>query len=331
VAARPYDRPVALTQVQEQVARRVLWAATAVVLVAGVLSAPVVGARDDGEDIAATSPSATSSTAGPGGAAGGDATVPPAAVGPSPGAPSTAGPGGASPGAPTTQARGGSGSDGAAPPTAPGAFRDLGPVDDPGATAAPAAGAYPYRFTDDTGEARDATTKVEDRGSSSTGARRLVIAYSGEGLDIVNDALWGPQEVRYTKTTFAFGDTRTECDWEPDYLQMPLNLSRGRTWEARSSCTVQLGPTASVINRTTTSRVVEGRRVHVAGSEVLTWLVETNDRLEYPGQGAVDNKETSWFAPKLGLFVRQVGEQTSSDPEDEKTRSELVITRLTPS
>lgn len=320
--------------------RRVLWAATGVVLVAGVLSAAVVGAGGDGDRVATSVGGSTTSLAPAGGTdAGGTApsTATPGGGGDGGGSASTKSPlnlpGVTSPST-TAKAAGGSGS-GSAPattsPPAPAAeFRDVGAVDDAGAMSVPAAGKYPYRFTDDTGEAHEASTTVEDKGAQATGARRMIITYSGEGLDIINDVLWGPQDVRHTKTTFVFNNTPVECDWEPDYVQMPLALARGRTWESRSTCTANFGGMTAVINRTTTAKVTDARRVQVAGGEVLTWLIESNDRIEYPGQGTLDTKETTWFAPKLGLAVRQLGETTTSDPEDEDTSSEMVITRLTP-
>ena len=325
--------------VNEQLVRRVLWAATAVVLVAGVLSAAVKGADDSGDRVATSAGSGSSTTASP---AAGDAGTPTTTASSSPAAgadpaqgqpsapatPTTAKPSAGAPGAGGSSGSGSS--DTTAPASTPSDFRDLGPVDDPGATSVPAAGRYPYRFTDDTGEAHEAFTTVEDKGAQPAGGRRMVITFSGEGIDLINDVSWGPQDVKHLKTTFVFGETRMECDWEPDYVQMPLALSRGKTWESRATCTARFGGTTAVINRTTTTKVTDARRVHVAGGEVLTWLIEAHDRIDFPGQGTLDTRETTWFAPKLGLPVRQLGETTTSDPNDNDTSSELVITRLTP-
>lgn len=323
MAPNPYHRPVERQRLQQ----RILSAVTAVLIVAGILSAAVKGA-DDGEDqLVTSSPASTTTT--PAGVAGTAATTPeapqaggssaPASTAPAtttppakPGTPSTTGP---SPGQPQQQSD----------------FRDLGPVDDAGAPQAPAAGTYSYRFSDDSGENHEASTIVEDKGPTPTGSRRMVLTYRGEGVDLINDAFWGPGDVRFAKTTFVVGSSRFECDWQPDYLMMPLKLGRGTAWESKSSCTVQFGATTAVVNRTTTSKVTDARRVHVAGGEVLTWLIESTDHLDFPGQGSLDTKETTWFAPKLGLPVRQVGETTTTDPEDDGTRSEMVITRLTPS
>jgi len=317
--------------------QRFLWAVTGVLVVAGVLSAAIVGADGGGDHVAASSsaPSAPTTTTQPGdtgapGAvdAGGAATMPPApqSAGSTPPAdksPLTS----AAPGSTTPQAQPKNPSQPEQPQSD---FRDLGAVDDAGATQVPAAGRYAYRFSDDSGESRDSSTAVEDKGAITTGARRMVLTYSGEGLDLINDALWGPDDVRFTKTTFVFGGSRFECDWQPDYVVMPLKLARGTAWEAKSTCTIQAGATSAVVSRTTRSKVTDARRVHVAGGEVLTWLIESNDHLEFPGQGSLDTKETTWFAPKLGLPVRQVGETKGDDPEDDGTKSEMLITRLTP-
>jgi hypothetical protein len=316
----------------ERVLQRVLVVATGVLLVAGVLSAAIVGAGDGDDDRLATSgrPSATTTTtpaATDGGALGGaGATGSPAAPG-APVAPRST--------APVASNRG---SGGAAATTttvaaiaADDAFRDLGPVDDAGATAVPGVGSYHYRFTAGDGDSHDATTKVEDRQAASNGGRNLVVSYSGEGLDIVNDVVWGPTQVHYTKTTFVFGSNRIECDWQPDYVFLDLSLARGRTWSVETSCSAQFGVTPTTIKRTTTTKVTDARRVHVAGTDVLTWVLEASDHFEFPG-ATTDTQETTWFAPKLGLPVRQTGTTTSKGQGDEPpTTSEIVILDVKPS
>jgi len=189
----------------------------------------------------------------------------------------------------------------------------LGAAQDPGPTVPPRAGVYRYRARAN-GEETEGTTTVEDKGTNDLGTNQ-VIAQKGGGLDATSDVSWRSDGVIILRSVFTFGETKGECDWEPDFLQSRLPLARGTAWQSASSCMVTgFGPTPIPLKRTLDAKVVDLRRVRIAGEAVDAWVIESTDRIEIAGR-VIDQKGTSLFSPKHGLVVSSAGTATVSGPD----------------
>lgn len=288
---------------EHPVLRRLLWALTSIVLLAGLLSVPVVGDDEDAFEVGAggatttSAPAAGASPEGDGGDAGqageGSATT---AVAPAdtPAAKST-----------TTAPL--------PPPTTPATFPpppdDLGAPVDPGPPVPPKPGAYRYRTTgtaaEESGEG-ESTTRIEESGRSGDETRLLVTTTGGE-LSITTEVAWRPDGVRARRSTFTFGDRKGECDWEPDVVEAVFPLRPGATWTSTSTCAVTgAAPTPIPLKRTINAEVVDLRRTRVAGVVVDVWAIKRVERLEGGGM-AGETSALALFSPKHGLDVEITG------------------------
>ena len=306
------------------VLRRLLWALTSVVLVVGLLAVPVVGddgpdrrdperwtrlgdgdgdgAGDGGGDEAAGDGGFGAGDAGPGDGSGGEATATTTAEavagGPGPG------PGAGAGGDPTTTAP-----PSTTPATFPPAPDDLGLPTDPGPPVAPRPGGYRYRSTGSAAEdggSGETTTRYEDRGREGDEVRLSVTTTGGELL-ITTDVVWRPDGVRALRSTFAFGDRRGECDWEPDVQEAVFPLRAGATWTSSSSCGITgATPTPIPVKRTLTAEVVDLRRTRVAGQVVDVWAIRRVERIEGGGMSG-ETTALALFSPKHGLDVEVTG------------------------
>lgn len=312
--------------------RRALWVTTSVLLMAGLIAAGITAGDDGrGSHLAADGVTTTTGRAAAPGASsgdGGDAGRVPDSSGtatsstPSPGrsaAPTTA-PSKSGSGAPTTPG-------GTSATTAATAGADAGTRTDdkPKPVAPPRPGAYRYKHTHD-GETTEVTTRIEDRGAAPGGGRSLAVSQTEQGGEFVHDVTWGPAEIRITKTTIIAGSLRGECDWSPDYLEGIVDIRAGGQWSADSSCTAQFG-TGVPVTRSSTVKVVESRRVHVAGTDLVVWVLDVHERFSF-GDDPIESTGTQWFAPERGLVVRQSATYTTN----ERTwQDELEIVSLDPS
>ena len=286
------------------VLRRLLWALTSIVLLAGLLSVPVVGDEEDAVEIGAGA-TTTSSPAGVAGAPpegdGGDA-------GPTDGGATTE----------TTAAAGSGAAESATtaplpPPTTPATFPpppdDLGAPVDPGPPVPPRPGAYRYRTTGtaaEEGGEGESTTRIEERGRSGDETRLLVTTTGGE-LMITTEVAWRPDGVRALRSTFTFADRKGECDWEPDVVEAVFPLRPGATWTSTSTCAVTgAAPTPIPLRRTVNAEVVDLRRTRVAGVVVDVWAIKRVERLEGGGITG-ETSALALFSPKHGLDVEVTG------------------------
>jgi hypothetical protein len=290
--------------------RPILWAATLVCLVAGVVAIPVVGPDEgDGEDTpsaltaAALGGEGTTTTV----ATGIDTCAPPGPVcdgGDPP--PSSAPPSGTSAtGAAHVPATS------AAAPTTSGAptttttatpVEEVGRASDPGPATPSRAGTYRYKVSTSDGKTSEATTQVEDKGTAD-GETRQLVRLRGQGFDSDNDVAWRADGVYVGVSNLQYGQSHFTCDWNPDALQLRLPLAAGTTWESTSSCTFTIGATPVTVVRTSTGKVVELRRVKIAGRVVDVWAIDGTEHVEFAGN-VVEGSGTSLFSPKHGLVVR---------------------------
>jgi hypothetical protein len=293
--------------------RPILWAATAVCFFAAVVAVPIVGPGEPaGED--GTSNLTAAAAGGPttvpadgatttvpheceGGCGGGDTGVAPTTA-PAPSGGNTAAKSAGGPttttGAPTTTA--------APTATTTAASDDLGAPKDPGPAKPSRVGAYRYKVTTSDGKTTDATTQVEDKGTAN-GETKQVVKLRGQGFDSDNDVAWRADGVYVLVSNLQYGENHFTCDWNPDAVQLRLPVAAGTTWESSSSCSFTVGATPVTVVRKTTGKIVELRRVKVAGQVVDVWAIDGTEHIEFAGH-AIDSSGTSLFSPKHGLVVR---------------------------
>ena len=317
--------------------RPILWAAIGVCLIAGLVAVPVVGddrstVQADGQWVGSVGGS-TTSTAAPDCTAGGEgcgageapAAEPTGGDGGDAGPPSGGGGGDAAPapsGTPGTSIKPGAptgpvtpppteGPAPTSPPTTAAPTEDLGPPGDPGPATVPRAGLYRYKASDSRGE-RETTTKIEDRAPTGAPERRQLVTIRGEGFDTDNEVSWRGDGVYVLSTIITFGENKGTCDWNPDTVQLKLPLAKGTTWESASTCNMTgIGPTPIPLNRKLTGKLLEVRRIRVAGQVVDVWAIEATEHLDGGGQN-VDRVGTTLFSPKHGVVVSSSGKVTSS-------------------
>jgi hypothetical protein len=279
--------------------RRALWAAVAVCLLGGLVAIPTTGDQPPDASTTAASRSGADS-AGTNSNEGGE--VEPA--GP-PG--DELGPAGGGPGRPDAPGPAADASPTTFPPPA-----DLGAAQEPGPSVPPRPGVYRYRVQA-RGDTAEATTTVEDKGSDNFG-RNQVVSMKGGGFDSTSDVSWRSNSVVVSRSTFTFGETRSECDWDPDFVQARLPLANGVAWQSTSSCATTFAGTPVVIKRALTAKVVDLRRVRIAGQPVDAWVIEVADRFDFAGR-VIEQQGLRLFSPKHGLVVSESGKVTFGGPE----------------
>lgn len=303
---------------ERTVLRRVLWAVTSMCLVAALVAIPVVSDDEERRDASGrpapaaaddgpVAPTQVDGATEPGPAApagdGGDGAGSPAVPAPPPAAADGRGelpagsPSNAAPGSTTTLA----------PPR-----EGLGAPVDPGPAEAPRPGLYRYRVTGGAEGDGESTTRVEEQGRSGDEVRLLVAIASGR-VTITSDVVWRPDGVRTLRSTFTFGSSTGECDWEPDVVEAVFPLQPGTTWRSESSCQMTgLTPAPIELQRTSSAKVLELRRTEVAGQTVDVWAVERVERLS--GGGRSDEVTVvALFSPKHGLDVDVRGTRSGQE------------------
>jgi hypothetical protein len=186
----------------------------------------------------------------------------------------------------------------AAPATATGD----GAAADPGPAKPPRAGAYRYKVTTSDGKTSDATTQVEDKGTAN-GETKQVVKLRGQGFDSDNDVAWRADAVYVLVSNLQYGENHFTCDWNPDAIQLKLPVAAGTTWESSTSCTFTFGTTPVTVVRKTTWKIVELRRIKVAGQVVDVWAIDGTEHIEFAGN-VIEGSGTSLFSPKHGLVVK---------------------------
>lgn len=286
------------------VLRRLLWAMTSICLVVALMAIPVIG--DDaatvdasGVDAAVDARRADAGDPSPAddGADAGGQTEPADAIdeGAEPPVDEPAA-------APVTSA----------PTTLPASDPGLGAPADPGPPVAPRAGRYRYRTSGGEGAGEESTTTVEDRGRDGD-ARRLSVTTTGSQLTSTNDVVWRSDGVRTLRSTLTFGDRQADCDWEPDIVDAVFPLTAGATWSSASKCSVTgLTPAPIELERASTSKVVELRRIVVAGTPVDVWVIERTERLSGGGRSE-EGSAVAFFSPKHGIEVELRGTVSGRD------------------
>ena len=272
--------------------------AVAVLLVAGVAGAVIVGTGDSDPAVDVSGDATESSTTVA------DSGVGAPATGQEPGGSETtvtSVPGGTdAPGSPTMAAPG---QQGAA----------LGEAKEPQAAAPPKAGAYDYRVVTDSGDESTMTTTIEDV-SEEQGRVTKRVKSSRPNFDMESLVVFEPGRVVVTETTFRVQGNAGRCDWEPDLLQTVLPLKQGATWSSESSCTMTFGATPVTVKAQSSSKVTGLERRLIAGQVLDLWIVESSERYEFGG-GVVEATTKNWISPPHGMIVRTEAQGSGAGPQ----------------
>lgn len=206
------------------------------------------------------------------------------------------------------------------------------------APAPPKAGNYPYRLTTNGPNGRserETTTVVTDVGRNGGEVLQRIKLETEQGT-LDNDIVWRSDSVVVLKTVIEAGGQRIDCDWNPDLVQAALPMAVGKTWKSDSSCATTAFGQQMTIKSTGSASVVRTERVKVGGQDVDAWVIESTARNEVKSQAVnqvVDTKSTTWFAPAIGMVVREVAtSRTSGGPGQapQERTSEMVLLSTAP-
>lgn len=232
----------------------------------------------------------------------------------------------------TTAGRAGPGSSGGASAGSGGAISPAG------LPTPPKAGSYPYRLKTTNAEGtqeRDTSAVVTDVSRNGPEVRQRLKIETEQGV-LDNDLSWGPERVLVLRTVIEAGGQKIDCDWNPDMVQAALPMASGSTWQSDSSCSTTAFGQPMTVRNVNSSRIVRSERVQVGAEALHAWVVESTTRTEIKSQAinqVVDGKTTTWFAPAIGMIVKQSGSSTSSGAPGQAPQqrsSELVLLSTTP-
>lgn len=113
------------------------------------------------------------------------------------------------------------------------------------------------------------------------------------------------------------GDKRSECDWNPDYLDLKLPMEVGSTWMIDSSCEFESGGPGGKVKFTLrgTKKVVGKENVNVSGRSVESFVVDGAIDFVFAGGGMSQSQKGNskeYFSPMTGLTVKTI--QTTKAP-----------------
>jgi len=186
---------------------------------------------------------------------------------------------------------------------------------DPGAEAAPAIGTYTYVSCSDSSDTTDVKIAA---GDSKNGVTRREVTEQAGGLSQTATQAYGPNGILQEVLTINYGATPIKCDWNPDVLEFPAQLSVGATWKADSKCTVTT-PNGNTTLHLTADAKVSGRVQTVIGGATLNcWVVDAHIVLDTGPNGSVDLTEHDHFDPAHGINVYRHSE--SKSPQGSITR-----------
>ena len=127
-------------------------------------------------------------------------------------------------------------------------------------------------------------------------------------------------EVHFSSNTSSDGtreERRSECDWEPDRVQLAFPLEVGREWSWESTCTHRSEEGEATTTNKGSGRVTGTRDLSIGGRSVPTFVIELNavedssgthrpegGSQEYRFQLRSEQKTKSFFAASLGLPAR---------------------------
>ena len=144
------------------------------------------------------------------------------------------------------------------------------------------------------------------------------------------ERVWRPdgeslaREVHHSTNTAPDGsksEEESECDWQPDRLQLVFPLRVGLEWSWESSCSGSHDGGEATTTSKGRATVTGTRDIDVGGRSVSTFVIELTGTEDTSGRlgedrdakfnSHVEQRTTSFFAPSIGLSVRVEAEQTS--------------------
>ncbi len=220
-----------------------------------------------------------------------------------------------------------------------------------GAIPAPRPGTYRYRQTtksrsefstttfldEKTEEVERRIERVSESADEIVDRRHVPNRVTSSGSDgsksesrSYEERVWRPdgealrREVHQSTNTAPDGtktENESECDWEPDRLQLVFPLRVGLEWSWDSSCSgVQADGEATTRNKGQ-AKITGRRDLGIGGRTVPTFVIEltaTEDTSGRLGESRdtrfethSDQRTISFFAPTLGLSVRVEAEHTN--------------------
>ena len=198
---------------------------------------------------------------------------------------------------------------------------------DPGGNQPPLVGTYTYASCTD---ASDTTNVKVAAGKNSNGVTRRDVSEDAQGTPQTATEAWGPNGVLMEVLTINYGAVPITCDWQPDVLLFPAQLSVGKAWNADSKCTVQ-GPNGSTtIHFVANAKVSDRVNITIGATAVNTWVVDADITLEtgQPG-GAVTEHRTEYYDPARGLSILRRDVVKDQNGTDQVARFDHIVS-LTP-
>ncbi|MEY2469321.1 MAG: hypothetical protein QOF21_2019 [Actinomycetota bacterium] len=201
----------------------------------------------------------------------------------------------------------------------------------PGAEQPPAIGTFTYVSCTDPNESTD--IKIAE-GQSGGGVTRREITVSEGGFMATTTTAFGAAGIIQEKLTIKANGLNLECDWNPDIVEFPADLSIGKSWSADSKCTTA-PPYSITIHATGTRRISDRVAIKIAGTSVNAWVVNMTLKLDFSGpsfSGGFNETGVSFFDPTrgLGLYDKSTFEGYGAFQSEPMT-TERHIKSLTPS
>lgn len=190
----------------------------------------------------------------------------------------------------------------------------------PGPIQAPAVGIYSYVSCGSDGAVDDQTVK---EGTSGGGKVRRLVSHNQQGIQLTETIAYGSDGVLQEALNVAAFGQQASCDWNPDVVEYPANLSVGAQWSAKSSCTTSFGQ----FKVDATGKITGRRSVTVGGTSVNAWVVERHLNLKTP-QGDQVADETLYYDPSRGVPLYR--KAVTSDGNGGKITVVLRLASLTP-
>ncbi len=180
----------------------------------------------------------------------------------------------------------------------------------------PAPGTYEYTMTSDSG-----SQNVNVAVSALQGTTDTLTWHSSSGgrSGQLDETLsWPGSAVFITQILYQAGPMSYTCALSPPVKVAPSPLAVGDSWSSDSTCSVAGG----TLHWTEQDHVTGTDTVQVGGVSVLTYLISISRTVTLTGGTNTFTSTTSasdWFAPSLGLEVRDQSTTTASSGGKSKT------------
>lgn len=174
--------------------------------------------------------------------------------------------------------------------------------DGPGAPAnstAPAVGVYSYVNCSDGSAGTDSKVEV---GSAVDGKTRRRVTVSRQGSSITEIRSYTDGAVTLEGLDIASPYGTIHCDINPDVVETPGGLAKGKQWSGSGSCD-QPAPIGK-ITFSGSGKVTGAKTVTIGGTAVQVWVIETTLKVTAAGQ-TQNTSAISYYDPSRGIDVYQ--------------------------